>query len=299
MKLVTFEYNEQQYVGAVKEDKVVNLNKVLDLENLTMLDLVERGLEYVHKVGGKLDEVGVNRDGETVFDLNEITIKTPLSNPGKVVCAGNNYMDHCREQNVEPPKKPLIFSKWSSCVIGPDEKVILPAESGQVDYEAELGVIIGKDGKHISADDVYDHIFGYVIVNDISARDVQFSDGQWVRGKSYDTFAPCGPYLVTADEIEDPQNLSIRLKVNGEVLQDSNTKEMIFDIKEQISYLSKGFTFSTGDLLATGTPHGVGVFRDPQIFLEDGDEMIIEIEGLGTLRNSCVREKVGSLANTK
>jgi acylpyruvate hydrolase len=200
-------------------------------------------------------------------------------------------MDHCREQKIEPPKSPLIFSKWASCIVGPEEDILLPKESKQVDYEGELGVVFQEAGKHISRETAFDHIFGYVIVHDVSARDVQFADGQWVRGKSYDTFAPCGPYLVTADEIHDPQNLSIQTMVNGETLQDSNTREMIFDIPYQISYLSEGFTFQAGDLLATGTPHGVGVFRNPQVFLEDGDEIVIEIEGLGRLVNRCVRER--------
>lgn len=291
MKLVTFNKNKQDYVGAVVDEKVVNLNQLLGKPSLTMLGLVERGLSYVKEIEVKISDISEREEKGLVLPLDELVLKAPLPNPGKVVCVGLNYMDHCREQNVEPPKAPLIFSKWSSCVVGPKENVILPKESTQVDYEAELGVIFGSKAKHIKEADVYSQIFGYVIVNDISARDVQFSDGQWARGKSYDTFAPCGPYLVTADEINDPQNLSISCKVNGKVLQDSNTNEMIFNIKEVVSYLSKGFTFNPGDLLSTGTPDGVGVFRDPQIFLEDGDEMVIEIEGLGTLVNTCVREK--------
>ncbi|ASN04194.1 fumarylacetoacetate hydrolase family protein [Virgibacillus necropolis] len=290
MKLVTFTKNDQDFVGTVIDNKVINLNHLLADPSLTMMDLVEHGLGYIKKIEDKL----ADNDQEFAMNLDEVVLKAPLPNPGKVVCVGLNYMDHCREQNVEPPKAPLIFSKWSSCVIGNGENVILPSESTQVDYEAELGVVIGKEGKNIAEDNVFDHIFGYVIVNDISARDVQFADGQWARGKSYDTFAPCGPYLVTADEISDPQNLSIRCTVNGNVLQDSNTAEMIFTIKEVIAYLSKGFTFESGDLLSTGTPHGVGVFRDPQVFLNDGDEVIVEIEGLGILRNKCARETEGS-----
>lgn len=289
MKLVTFEADGKKKVGAVRENHVVCLNEVLNQPDLTMFQLVEKGLDYVKEIEGHVGSADGEPDHRTVFQLDEVVLKTPLENPGKVVCVGNNYMDHCREQNVEPPEKPLIFSKWSSCVIGPNEPIVLPEESKQVDYEAELGAVIGKSGKNIEQASALDHVFGYVIVNDISARDVQFSDGQWVRGKSFDTFAPCGPYLVTADEIGDPQNLSIRTSVNGEILQDSNTKEMIFNVPHIISYLSKGFTFQSGDLLATGTPHGVGVFREPQIFLEDGDEVTIEIEGLGTLTNTCVR----------
>lgn len=285
MKLVTFEIDGEKKVGAVREDEVVCLNEVLNQPDLTMLQLVEKGLDYVKEIEGKVQSA----DHRTVFEWSEVSIKAPIENPGKVVCVGNNYMDHCREQNVEPPKKPLIFSKWPSCIVGPNDRIVLPKESKQVDYEAELGAVIAKQGKNIKPESALDHVFGYIIVNDISARDVQFSDGQWVRGKSFDTFAPCGPYLVTADEIGDPQNLSIQTRVNGQTLQDSNTREMIFNVAHIISYLSKGFTFESGDLLATGTPHGVGVFRNPQVFLEDGDEVTIEIEGLGSLTNTCVR----------
>lgn len=285
MKLVTFEIDGEKKVGAVREDEVVCLNEVLNQPDLTMLQLVEKGLDYVKEIEGKVQSA----DHRTVFEWSEVSIKAPIENPGKVVCVGNNYMDHCREQNVKPPKKPLIFSKWPSCIVGPNDRIVLPKESKQVDYEAELGAVIAKQGKNIKPESALDHVFGYIIVNDISARDVQFSDGQWVRGKSFDTFAPCGPYLVTADEIGDPQNLSIQTRVNGQTLQDSNTREMIFNVAHIISYLSKGFTFESGDLLATGTPHGVGVFRDPQVFLEDGDEVTIEIEGLGSLTNTCVR----------
>lgn len=292
MKLVNFEYEEESAVGVVSGEKVINLNQILEQPDLTMLQLIEKGLDYVHEIADKLPSDWTEADGgNRVISLDQVKVRAPLSNPGKVVCVGNNYMDHCREQNVAPPKSPMIFSKWASCIIGPEESVILPQSSGQVDYEAELGVVIGKKGKNIAKGTALDHVFGYVIVNDISARDVQFADGQWVRGKSFDTFAPCGPYLVTADEVNDPQNLSIRLTRNGEILQDSNTKEMIFGVADIISYLSKGFTFEAGDLLATGTPHGVGVFREPQIFLEDGDTVSVEIEGLGVLTNRCVREK--------
>jgi 2-keto-4-pentenoate hydratase/2-oxohepta-3-ene-1,7-dioic acid hydratase in catechol pathway len=286
MKLVTFEARGQKGVGAVQGETVVSLNKVLDQPHLSMLDLIEKGLGYIKDIEGKVNGAGAGAS----FNLNEVTLKAPLEHPKKVVCVGNNYMDHCREQNVEPPKSPMIFSKWSSCVVGSEDQIILPAVSEQVDYEAELGVVIQKSGKYIQKDNALDYVFGYVNVNDISARDVQFADGQWVRGKSFDTFAPTGPYLVTADEIQDPQNLSIRTTLNGKVLQDSNTKEMIFDVSYIISYLSEGFTFKSGDLLATGTPHGVGVFRDPKVFLEDGDEVIVEVEGLGVLKNSCVRQ---------
>jgi 2-keto-4-pentenoate hydratase/2-oxohepta-3-ene-1,7-dioic acid hydratase in catechol pathway len=197
-------------------------------------------------------------------------------------------MDHCREQNVEPPKKPMIFSKWTSCIIALDESIILPEDSKQVDFEAELVVVIGKEGKNIPEEEALNYVFGYTIMNDVSARDVQFEDVQWVRGKSYDTFAPLGPSIVTIDEIENPQNLDIKLDINGVVLQDSNTMHMIFNIPYLIAYLSKGFTFKPGDIIATGTPHGVGVFRKPPLFLKHGDVCTIEIENIGVLRNKVI-----------
>jgi 2-keto-4-pentenoate hydratase/2-oxohepta-3-ene-1,7-dioic acid hydratase in catechol pathway len=287
MKLVKFKYNENVRVGFLNEDKVVDINNLMNETNVTITSLIESGLSYIKEIENRFTET----NQVTSYSLDEVALLAPIENPGKVVCVGNNYMDHCREQNVEPPKKPMIFSKWASCIIGPEEAIILPEESSQVDYEAELGVVLQKGGKFIQQNEVKEHIFGYVIVNDISARDVQFADVQWVRGKSFDTFAPCGPYLVTADEIIDPQNLTIKTYKNGVILQDSNTKEMIFDIPYIISYLSQGFTFDAGDLIATGTPHGVGVFRNPQVFLEDGDEITVEIEGLGVLKNKCVLEK--------
>ncbi|WP_078544702.1 fumarylacetoacetate hydrolase family protein [Litchfieldia alkalitelluris] len=285
MKLVTYEVNGIKEVGVIKDQSVVSLNKLLKNENFTMMNLVEKGLGFIKEIETQVEEATPD------YDLESVSLKAPLERPKKVVCVGNNYMDHCREQNVEPPKNPLIFSKWSSCVVGYNDEIILPEESQQVDYEAELGVIIGYEGKHIPNSQALNYIFGYVAVNDISARDVQFSDGQWVRGKSYDTFIPMGPYILTADEVENPQNLAIKTIVNGKVLQDSNSKEMIFDTAYIISYLSKGITFEPGDLIATGTPHGVGVFRNPQVFLEDGDEVIVEVEGLGALKNPCVRSK--------
>ncbi|MFZ4453248.1 fumarylacetoacetate hydrolase family protein [Salibacterium aidingense] len=220
------------------------------------------------------------------YNSADVQLKEPLRHPGKVVCVGNNYMDHCREQNVEPPKKPMIFSKWASCLIGDGDTIELPEESSQVDYEVELTVVIGKTARNVSEEEAMDYVFGYTIMNDVSARDVQFEDVQWVRGKSYDTFAPLGPVVITKDEIQDPHNLKISLEVNGEKLQDSNTSNLIFKIPYIISYLSQGFTFEPGDIIATGTPHGVGVFRDPQIFLKSGDTCRLDIEGIGTLENN-------------
>jgi 2,4-didehydro-3-deoxy-L-rhamnonate hydrolase len=212
----------------------------------------------------------------------------PIDRPGKIICVGLNYRDHATESNLDLPTRPLLFAKWQTSLIGPGEEIVLPKISSQVDYEAELGVVIGRTTRGVSADDALDHVAGYICVNDVSARDVQMGDGQWTRGKSFDTFCPVGPALVPASEIPDPQDLRIQCQVNGETLQDSNTREMVFDVREQIVFISAAITLEPGDLIATGTPAGVGMARKPPIFLADGDEVTIEIEGVGSLANSVV-----------
>jgi 2-keto-4-pentenoate hydratase/2-oxohepta-3-ene-1,7-dioic acid hydratase in catechol pathway len=209
----------------------------------------------------------------------------PIERPWKIVCVGLNYRDHAEEQGVELPKAPLLFAKWPNTLIGPGEPIVLPAEAQEVDYEAELGVVIGRTAKHVSEAQALDHVRGYIPLNDVSARDLQFADKQWTRGKSPDTFCPVGPRLVPAEEVGDPQGLAIRCVLNGETLQDSSTSQMIFSVAEIIAYVSRVITLEPGDLIATGTPAGVGVFRDPKVLLKDGDEVTVEIEGLGALTN--------------
>jgi 2-keto-4-pentenoate hydratase/2-oxohepta-3-ene-1,7-dioic acid hydratase in catechol pathway len=213
-----------------------------------------------------------------------------ITRPGKIVCVGLNYHDHAEEGGQDLPKAPLLFAKWPNTLIGDGEPIVLPGESTQVDYEAELGVVIGTTAKHVSERDALSAVAGYICVNDVSARDLQFGDGQWTRGKSPDTFCPVGPRLVPRDEIEDPQALAIRCIVNGATLQDSSTSQMIFSVAEIIAYVTRVITLEPGDLIATGTPAGVGVFRDPQVLLQDGDEVSVEIEGLGTLTNPVQKE---------
>ena len=210
-----------------------------------------------------------------------------IPRPGKIVCVGLNYRDHAAEGGQDLPKAPLLFAKWPNTLIGDGDPVVLPPESTQVDYEAELGVVIGAKAKRVSERDALDHVAGYICVNDVSARDLQFADGQWTRGKSPDTFCPVGPRLVPREEIADPQALAIRCLVNGKALQDSSTAQMIFSVAEIIAYTSQIITLEPGDLIATGTPAGVGVFRDPPVLLGDGDEVVVEIEGIGRLVNTC------------
>jgi 2-keto-4-pentenoate hydratase/2-oxohepta-3-ene-1,7-dioic acid hydratase in catechol pathway len=215
----------------------------------------------------------------------------PIDRPWKIVCVGLNYRDHAEEQGVDLPKAPLLFAKWPNTLIGPGEPIVLPAESREVDYEAELGVVIGTTAKHVGETDALDHVRGYIPLNDVSARDLQFADKQWTRGKSPDTFCPVGPKLVPREEVDDPQALAIRCVLNGETLQDSSTSQMIFSVAEIIAYVSRVITLEPGDLIATGTPAGVGVFRDPKILLKDGDEVTVEIEGLGALTNPVKGER--------
>jgi len=210
---------------------------------------------------------------------------SPVPRPGKVICIGLNYRDHAEESGMPIPQSPLIFSKFPSCVIGHAETIRIPAGSSQVDFEAELAVVIGKRTTRVAADEAMASVFGYANFNDVSARDFQFADGQWQRGKSCDTFAPIGPFVATADEIADPQDLRIRFRLNGETLQDSRTDQLIFGIAELIEFLSRIITLEPGDVIATGTPPGVGFARKPPVFMKDGDVAEVEIEGLGTLSN--------------
>jgi acylpyruvate hydrolase len=209
----------------------------------------------------------------------------PIDPPGKIICVGLNYRDHAEEQGTELPSAPLLFAKWPNALIGPGEPIVIPRVSKQVDYEAELAVVIGQRVRGVSEENALEAVRGYTCLNDVSARDLQFSDGQWTRGKSADTFCPVGPQLVPATEVADPQALGIRCVLNGEVMQDSTTANMIFTVAEIIAYASATMTLEPGDLIATGTPAGVGIFRDPPVLLMDGDEVTIEIEGLGALTN--------------
>jgi len=212
----------------------------------------------------------------------------PIERPGKIVCVGLNYRDHAEEQGVELPKAPLFFAKYTTALIGPGEPIVIPPAVTQCDYEAELGVVIGTTVRRVSRENALEAVRGYICANDVSARDLQFADGQWTRGKSPDTFCPVGPRLVPAADVSDPHDLRIRAIVNGEVLQDSTTANLIFGIDEIISYASQTSTLEAGDLILTGTPAGVGVFRDPKRLLQPGDTVTIEIEGLGELTNPIV-----------
>ena len=302
MKLFTYRQDQKQSVGVLLGALGVDLSRASawfereTRENLfqsqamgDLLALVRAGDGARSRLARLLDWLGKQEQPYpqgVSLDLEHLRLDAPLHNPSKIVCVGLNYRDHCRETGTAIPKKPIFFCKFPSAIVGPDQPISWSAGStSQVDFEAELAVVIKKTCKGISAQQAGDYIAGFTILNDISARDAQFEDGQWVRGKSFDSFCPLGPYLVTPDEVGDPGNLAIRCRLNGQLMQDSNTREMIFGVNELISYLSETITLEAGDILSTGTPHGVGFSRTPPVFLNPGDEIEVEIENLGTLKN--------------
>jgi 2-keto-4-pentenoate hydratase/2-oxohepta-3-ene-1,7-dioic acid hydratase in catechol pathway len=233
-----------------------------------------------------LVRAGVDPNDLAVGDRVAGELGAPLQ-PGKIVAIGLNYLDHIRESNLPRPAHPLVFAKFPSSVIGPTDPIVVDSElTAQVDWEVELGVIVGHRMSHVAVGGALDYVFGYTVCNDVSARDVQFSESQWTRGKSFDTFCPLGPVVVTADEIPDPQALALRTRVNGEVVQDSSTAEMLFGVAELLAFCSRSFTLEPGDLLLTGTPWGCGYFMDPPRALQVGDVVECEVEHIGVLRNA-------------
>ena len=223
-------------------------------------------------------------DASLVRTPGSYRLLSPVPRPGKVACIGLNYRDHAKEQGVEPPKTPIVFSKFPTCIAAPETPIRL-GTAQKVDWEAELAVVIGRRAKGVKKEKAYDYVLGYACFNDVSARDFQFADGQWQRGKSCDTHGPFGPYVLTADEVKDPHALRIALRVNGQTMQDSSTSQMIFGVPELVEWTSENITLEPGDLIATGTPPGVGFARKPSVYLKAGDVVEVEIEGLGVLRN--------------
>ena len=285
MKLVSYRSGDEQvHLGAVIGQKIVNLHHLSagELPD-SMLEFLQSGDSAMHTAKQFLDRA----EGEV--GLDSVKLLSPIPNPSKVVAIGLNYMDHIREADIGVPELATMFCKYPSSIIGSDDEICWStALTQQVDYEAELALVIGKTAKNVSEADAYDYIAGYMNCNDVSARDLQFRPGdQWLRGKCLDSFCPLGPYLVTRDEISDPHNLSIKCELNGRVMQDSNTNEMIYRIPYLIQYLSQAFTLLPGDVIATGTPHGVGAFREPPIWLQQDDVVAVTIEGLGVLSNRC------------
>ena len=270
MKLVSYSSN-----GGTPRVGYIEDGEVRSLGGASMLEYIEHGRSAERQPGG----------GEVV-PLGEARLYAPVARPAKIIAIGLNYEDHAAETGREIPEKPIVFAKYPNTVIGPGEAIRIPAITEQVDYEAELAVVIGRTAKNVSESEALGYVFGYMCGNDVSSRDLQFSEGgQWTRSKSLDTFAPMGPFIATRDEVPEEQNLSIRCVLNGEVVQDGTTARMIFSVAELVSFLSKGMTLSPGDIILTGTPAGVGYVREPQLFMKPGDEVTVEIEGLGSLTN--------------
>jgi 2-keto-4-pentenoate hydratase/2-oxohepta-3-ene-1,7-dioic acid hydratase in catechol pathway len=310
MRFLSFECNGRQRLGAELDGRIVDLQSAFALEVLTTVgfsaDALERAerllpcdvtrflscesgcfdaarsaLEYARRLKDGMATRGV------FYDEREISRLAPVRRPGKIICLGLNYRDHAIESGAKIPTEPVVFSKYPSAVIGPNAPIKLPRDSEEVDFEAELVFVIGKGGRNISEANAMQHVAGYTCGHDVSARDYQLKrgGGQWVIGKTFDTFAPMGPVLVTPDELPDPHRLRIQCRVNGQTMQDSNTGQMIFNVPQTIAYLSSVMTLEAGDVVFTGTPPGVGMAREPPVYLRAGDVAEIEIEGIGVLRN--------------
>jgi 2-keto-4-pentenoate hydratase/2-oxohepta-3-ene-1,7-dioic acid hydratase in catechol pathway len=283
MRLVSFQpRGGKSLVGVVVDNQVFPLMSSAYPDMTSFLSAGSAALDEANKMNN-----GGTRD-LTKYPLSEVVLLSPVTRPGKIIAVGLNYRDHAIETKQEIPTTPVIFAKFPSSINGPDAPVVLPKDDPQGDYEAELAVVIGRKAKGVSQADALNYVAGYMPLNDVSARRWQFADKQWVRGKSCDTFCPTGPWLTTRDAVPDPHALSIRMRVNGNVVQDSNTSNLIFRIPTLIAFISAAITLEPGDIIATGTPDGVGVFRKPPVFLKSGDVMEVEIEGLGILRNHVV-----------
>jgi 2-keto-4-pentenoate hydratase/2-oxohepta-3-ene-1,7-dioic acid hydratase in catechol pathway len=282
VKYVTF-----RKAGGDPEAGVIVRDQVVGLKSAGfpgMLDVLGGGSEARLRIESWV------QSSTAAHPLNSVTLLAPIPRPPKLICVGLNYRDHALESKMEIPKVPTIFSKFPSAVIGPGEPIILPKNSTQPDYEAEFAFVIGGGGRHIPVERWQEHVFGYTIINDVSARDFQMATTQWLMGKTFDTFAPMGPHIVSADEIRDPHALDISLSINGEVLQHSNTRELIFKIPELVAFLSSVITLEPGDVVSTGTPAGVGVARKPPRFLRAGDDVVVRVESIGELRNPVMAE---------
>jgi acylpyruvate hydrolase len=221
-----------------------------------------------------------------LFNIADVSLHAPILHPAKLIGIGLNYKDHIEETKAKTPAEPLLFAMYASAIIGPEDSIVIPPMSKMIDYEAELAVVIGRRARHVSADKAIDHVAGYTIVNDVSARDLQRNDGQWLRAKSMETFAPMGPFLVTKEDLGSGDGLAIKLRLNGQTMQDSNTRNLLFKVPDLISHISQAMTLEVGDVISTGTPGGVGHARNPQVFMKAGDVVEVEIEKIGVLRNS-------------
>jgi len=278
LRFVTVQRQGYTEPGVMFDDQVIGIRGAGFADLIAVIagggDAMDRVLRWVESApaGERLDPAAAS-------------LAAPIPRPPKIICIGLNYRDHAEETKLAIPQVPTVFAKFPTAVTGHRHPIVLPKNSTKPDYEAELAVVIGKGGRHIPEERWREHVFGYTILNDVSARDFQMATSQWMIGKTFDTFAPMGPAIVTADEIEDPHNLDISLTLSGEVMQNSNTRNLIFKTEYLIAFLSQVFTFEPGDVVSTGTPAGVGYARKPPVFMKPGDEVAITVDGIGTLRN--------------
>jgi len=296
MRLVTYEANKKWHAGIAIEDKVVDAAiaaKSADIDfdgaeisNRNIIQLNQDPQSQLEEAAREL----ANTNKEGVHLMNDVLLGPPIPDPDKIICLGLNYKSHAEEAELKLPEVPMLFAKFRNTLIGPTTSIVLPRQSKEVDYECELAVVIGRQCKNVSKENAFEYIAGYMAFHDVSARDLQFRTSQFLSGKTLDTFAPCGPSLVI-NEIDDPQNLNLTTRVNGRTLQDGNTKHMIFSVAETIAHISQLMTLEPGDIIATGTPGGVGFKRPLPIFLQDGDVVEIEVEKIGVLRNPVVKSK--------
>ena len=273
MKLIRFGKSGEERPGLMKDGAIVDLRELFpeipDIGPAFFKDQWPEKLRHVDHSGTEM----------------KVRLGCPIHTTGKIICLGKNYAEHAKEGNMKTPETPLIFCKTPNTLNGPEDPVLMPRESGKIDWEVELALVIGKQCKRVSRKDAFSVIAGYTVMNDVSGREAQFADKQWFRGKSYDGFAPMGPCIVTPDEMDDIQNLRLTAAVDGEIMQDGNTRDMIFDIPAIIENISCDITLEPGDIISTGTPAGVGIFRDPPVTLKPGNVVECVVEGIGAIRN--------------
>ncbi len=283
MRLATFTHGSSTRIGVVDGEEIIDLTEAAPDLPREMIAFLEAGREAMEAARATLAS-GVR------IPLSEVRLEAPVARPPKFLAVGLNYADHVAESGMETPEHPTIFNKQSTCVTGPTDPVHVPKVSHVLDYEGEFGIVIGRRGRHVSRDDAEDYIAGYLIVNDVTVRDWQFRTPTWTMGKSFDTHGPIGPWIVTTDEIRDPHQLGLRTYVNDELRQESNTKQLIFDCFFLIEHFSQAFTLEPGDIIATGTPGGIGILNKPPQLLKAGDVVRVEIDGIGQIENPVIDE---------
>jgi acylpyruvate hydrolase len=275
MRFASCHHDGRDFAAAIVDDLAIPLTGIGELGRATL---------------GSLPAAAPPRDAAGAIPLGEVTLRPVVPRPGKIICVGLNYLTHVGETGRDIPEYPVLFTKFAEALIGPDDAIVLPAESAQVDYEGELAVIIGTAGRRIAPGDALAHVAGYAVANDVTMRDFQYKTHQWLQGKAWEASTPLGPYLVTRDEVGDPGALDLRLSIGDRVLQEANTAQMMFDVPTLIGHVSTFVTLQPGDVLLTGTPGGVGFRRDPQVFLQPGDTVRVELSGVGAIENAVVAE---------